>query len=180
MTRDVPNFALVAGVPARRVGWVGEAGQRLIDLGRGYWQCPQTEQRYEECESGPCAIRRMRLRKNSESSPESQRIRADLNRRVAASSSQASRVLCLRRGWWIPGSSWFAPGYSRPGAHELGESMSRDQRAWAGFAGQEVFGCPGGELAEDGWYGLWQHRPRSWCWLPWRRSHRQPQRLLQI
>jgi UDP-2-acetamido-3-amino-2,3-dideoxy-glucuronate N-acetyltransferase len=52
VTRDVPNFALVAGVPARRVGWVGEAGLRLVDLGGGYWQCPQTEHRYEECESG--------------------------------------------------------------------------------------------------------------------------------
>jgi UDP-2-acetamido-3-amino-2,3-dideoxy-glucuronate N-acetyltransferase len=52
VTRAVPNFALVAGVPARRVGWVGEAGLRLTDLGGGYWQCPQTEQKYEECESG--------------------------------------------------------------------------------------------------------------------------------
>ena len=29
VTRDVPDFALMAGVPARRVGWVSRAGERL-------------------------------------------------------------------------------------------------------------------------------------------------------
>src|SRR3954465_6224698 len=33
VTEDVPDFALVAGVPARRIGWVGRAGVRLV--GRG-------------------------------------------------------------------------------------------------------------------------------------------------
>ena len=27
--KDVPDFALVAGVPARRIGWVGRAGVPL-------------------------------------------------------------------------------------------------------------------------------------------------------
>jgi len=47
VTKDVPNFALMAGVPARRLGWVGKAGQRLIESD-GVWVCPQTGTRYEE------------------------------------------------------------------------------------------------------------------------------------
>lgn len=44
VTRDVPDFALVAGVPARRIGWVSRAGERLAaDL-----VCPRTGERYEE------------------------------------------------------------------------------------------------------------------------------------
>lgn len=31
VTRDVPDFALMAGVPARRIGWVCECGHRLDD-----------------------------------------------------------------------------------------------------------------------------------------------------
>ena len=39
---DVPHFALMAGVPARRIGWVGYAGERLgPDL-----RCPRTGQVY--------------------------------------------------------------------------------------------------------------------------------------
>src|SRR5207302_7816357 len=29
VTRDVPDFALMAGVPGRRIGWVSRAGERL-------------------------------------------------------------------------------------------------------------------------------------------------------
>jgi acetyltransferase-like isoleucine patch superfamily enzyme len=42
VVRDVPDFALVAGVPARFVGWVGRAGLRLLDEGEGRFRCPQT------------------------------------------------------------------------------------------------------------------------------------------
>lgn len=42
VTRDVPDFALVAGVPARRIGWVGRAGEPLVPAGSGTWHCPQT------------------------------------------------------------------------------------------------------------------------------------------
>ena len=43
VTRDVPEYALVAGVPARRIGWVGPAGQPLTAAGGpGRWSCPVT------------------------------------------------------------------------------------------------------------------------------------------
>lgn len=48
VTKDVPNYALVAGVPARRVRWVGRAGVPLTDRGEGRWLCPQTGQKYVE------------------------------------------------------------------------------------------------------------------------------------
>ncbi len=34
VTRDVPAYGLVVGVPARRVGWVCACGVRLADIGR--------------------------------------------------------------------------------------------------------------------------------------------------
>lgn len=48
VTRDVPDFALVAGVPARRIGWVGRGGQRLAAAGPGRWHCVQTGEIYDE------------------------------------------------------------------------------------------------------------------------------------
>lgn len=48
VTRDVPDFGLVVGVPARRVGWVGKAGVPLVADGNGRWHCPATEAQYEE------------------------------------------------------------------------------------------------------------------------------------
>lgn len=48
VTRDVPDFALVAGVPARRVRWVGHAGVPLEEAGRGAFRCPATGRRYVE------------------------------------------------------------------------------------------------------------------------------------
>ncbi len=50
VTKDVPDFALVVGVPARQVGWVGKAGVKLVELEgeAGVWECPQTGSRYEE------------------------------------------------------------------------------------------------------------------------------------
>ena len=49
VTKDVPDFALVAGAPAKRIRWVGRAGIPL-DAGRdpGTWVCPQTGQTYLE------------------------------------------------------------------------------------------------------------------------------------
>ena len=48
VTRDVPDHALVAGVPARRRGWVSAAGDVLgSDL-----TCPRTGERYIETDDG--------------------------------------------------------------------------------------------------------------------------------
>lgn len=51
VVRDVPDFALVAGVPARRLRWVGRAGVPLESIGDGDpggWRCPATGQTYTE------------------------------------------------------------------------------------------------------------------------------------
>ena len=49
VVKDVPAYALVAGVPARRIGWVGEAGHPLVvDETSGIWTCPITGERYKE------------------------------------------------------------------------------------------------------------------------------------
>jgi UDP-2-acetamido-3-amino-2,3-dideoxy-glucuronate N-acetyltransferase len=52
VTKDVPDFALVVGVPARQVGWVGKAGRRLADAGDGTWKCPETGDVYRQDGSG--------------------------------------------------------------------------------------------------------------------------------
>jgi UDP-2-acetamido-3-amino-2,3-dideoxy-glucuronate N-acetyltransferase len=48
VTKDVPDFALVVGVPARRVGWVGRAGVPLEAKGDGTFVCPRTGTEYVE------------------------------------------------------------------------------------------------------------------------------------
>jgi acetyltransferase-like isoleucine patch superfamily enzyme len=48
VTRDVPDFALVAGVPAKRIAWVGRAGEPLVKVSAGQWRCPRTGEYYEE------------------------------------------------------------------------------------------------------------------------------------
>jgi UDP-2-acetamido-3-amino-2,3-dideoxy-glucuronate N-acetyltransferase len=48
VTNDVPDFALMAGVPARRIGWMSHHGERLgEDL-----VCPATNRRYRESPAG--------------------------------------------------------------------------------------------------------------------------------
>ncbi|NUK64820.1 N-acetyltransferase [Streptomyces lunaelactis] len=48
VTKDVPDFALVVGVPARQIGWVGKAGGKLVEREAGLWECPQTGELYDE------------------------------------------------------------------------------------------------------------------------------------
>jgi acetyltransferase-like isoleucine patch superfamily enzyme len=49
VTRDVPDFALMVGVPARWVGWVGRAGVPLQSMAEGSrWRCPKTDVEYVE------------------------------------------------------------------------------------------------------------------------------------
>jgi UDP-2-acetamido-3-amino-2,3-dideoxy-glucuronate N-acetyltransferase len=48
VTKDVADFALMVGVPARRVGWVGRAGEPLVAKGDGRYVCPRTGAEYRE------------------------------------------------------------------------------------------------------------------------------------
>lgn len=47
---DVPDFALVVGVPALRIGWVGKQGSRLerVSESDDLWVCPVTSTVYQE------------------------------------------------------------------------------------------------------------------------------------
>lgn len=45
VTRDVQDFELVAGVPARHIGWVGKSGDRLVQDETG-WFCAITGERF--------------------------------------------------------------------------------------------------------------------------------------
>jgi UDP-2-acetamido-3-amino-2,3-dideoxy-glucuronate N-acetyltransferase len=46
VVKDVPDFALVAGVPARFVRWVGRAGIGLAAVGDDRFRCPHTGAEY--------------------------------------------------------------------------------------------------------------------------------------
>ncbi len=48
VVHDVPDHALVVGVPARRVGWVGRIGRALRQEQAGTWRCEQSGERYLE------------------------------------------------------------------------------------------------------------------------------------
>lgn len=61
VTRDVPDFALVVGVPARRIAWVGKSGERLVqdetteeseESGTSSWRDPVTGDTYRETPDG--------------------------------------------------------------------------------------------------------------------------------
>ena len=48
VTKDVPAFALVAGVPAKRIGWVGRAGVRLEKTDDNHFRCPKDASTYKQ------------------------------------------------------------------------------------------------------------------------------------
>jgi UDP-2-acetamido-3-amino-2,3-dideoxy-glucuronate N-acetyltransferase len=55
VNRDVKDYALVAGVPGRQIGWMSRHGERLalpMD-GEAYAACPRTGERYR-LEGGRC------------------------------------------------------------------------------------------------------------------------------
>lgn len=48
VVKDVPPYALVAGVPAKRLAWVGRSGEKLLPASDGTdaWVCPTTGEWY--------------------------------------------------------------------------------------------------------------------------------------
>jgi UDP-2-acetamido-3-amino-2,3-dideoxy-glucuronate N-acetyltransferase len=56
VNRDVPDFALMVGVPARQVGWMSRHGERLeLPLtGTAQAACPATGEQYQLAADGRC------------------------------------------------------------------------------------------------------------------------------
>ena len=47
VTKDVPDYALVIGNPGRIVGWVSEAGQKLVFDDDGFAYCQKSKKKYK-------------------------------------------------------------------------------------------------------------------------------------
>ncbi len=47
VTKDVPDFALVVGNPARIIGWMSEAGQKLQFDKEGFASCSKSGKKYQ-------------------------------------------------------------------------------------------------------------------------------------
>jgi UDP-2-acetamido-3-amino-2,3-dideoxy-glucuronate N-acetyltransferase len=55
--KDVPDFALMVGVPARRIGWMSRFGERLEFDAQGRAQCPNTGDVYElQADGARCVL----------------------------------------------------------------------------------------------------------------------------
>lgn len=47
VTKDVPDYALVVGNPAKQIGWLSEAGQKLIFDSEGVAYCSKSNKKYK-------------------------------------------------------------------------------------------------------------------------------------
>ena len=47
VTKDVPNFAMFVGVPAKQIGWMSKHGEKLIFNNEGIAICPATQEKYK-------------------------------------------------------------------------------------------------------------------------------------
>jgi len=47
VTKDVPDYALVVGNPGKIIGWVSEAGVRLVFDDNGFALCSKSEKKYK-------------------------------------------------------------------------------------------------------------------------------------
>lgn len=52
VTKDVPDYGLIIGVPGRLSGWMSRHGQRLAFDDRGFATCPVTGERYRVAGDG--------------------------------------------------------------------------------------------------------------------------------
>ena len=69
VTRNVPDYALVRGVPARQVGWISRHGIPLPEPNaEGIMVCPESGYRYREIEPG--VVRCLDLNENAPLPPE--------------------------------------------------------------------------------------------------------------
>ena len=46
VTKDIPDYALVVGNPARQTGWMSEYGHKLIFNREGFAICPESQDKY--------------------------------------------------------------------------------------------------------------------------------------
>ena len=47
VTKNIPDYALVVGNPARQIGWMSEYGHRLQFDEDGIANCPESNEKYE-------------------------------------------------------------------------------------------------------------------------------------
>jgi len=52
VTKNVPDYALMVGVPARQKGWMSRHGHALRPGADGVMRCPESQLRYREVEPG--------------------------------------------------------------------------------------------------------------------------------